>query len=196
MLHHAVRKHSYKLPPKHVVQIVGFIVLFGLFIAAVSAVINKYFNPADNLLVQEFLKHERTALLFYFVYSTVASVFVPIPTLPVDVLLLNVMDPASVITVRLAGGLAGSSVSFYLARNFGRPLLQRWLSKKNYNFIEDISNNLAWHHFFIITMIPIINTELMAYAGGISKLRFRFVLGVQALALSYRILFVFFVMHA
>lgn len=195
MLHHTV-KNSRKLPPKHVFQIVGFIVLFGLFIAGASTAINKYFNPADNPLIQDFLRHEHTALWFYFVYSSIASVIVPIPTLPVDVLLLNVMDPASVITVRLAGGLVGSSINFYLARNFGRPLLQRLLSKKNYDFIEDMSNGLKWHHFFIITMIPIINTELMAYAGGISKLRFRFVIGTQTLALFYRILFVFFVMHA
>lgn len=196
MLHNVVKKHSYKLPPKHVLQIVAFIILFGLFVAGVSTVINRYFNPAEHPLIKEFLKHENTALLFYFVYSTVASVIVPIPTLPVDVLFLNILDPASVITVRLAGGLAGSSINFYLARNFGRPLLERWLSKKNFHFIEDISNNLAWHHFFIITMIPVINTELMAYAGGISKLRFRFVISVQTLALFYRILFVFFVMHA
>lgn len=195
MIHQAV-KNARRLPPKHVIQIVAFIVLFGLIVAGVSAVINQYFNPAEHPVIKEFLKHENTALLFYFVYSTVASVVVPIPTLPVDVLFLNILDPASVITVRLAGGLAGSSINFYLARNFGRPLLQRWLSKKNYQFIEDLSSNLAWHHFFIITMIPIINTELMAYAGGISNLRFRFVISVQTLALFYRILFVFFVMHA
>ncbi len=195
MLHQAV-KHSQKIPPKHAVQIVAFIVLFGLFIAGVSALISNYFKPADSLVVQQFLQNERTALLFYFGYATVASVIVPIPTLPIDVLLLSLMDPASIIVVRLAGGLAGSSINFYLARRFGQPLLRRWLSQKNYQFIEQISTNLAWHHFFIITMIPVINTELMAYAGGISKLRFRFVLGVQALALSYRILFVFFVMHA
>jgi uncharacterized membrane protein YdjX (TVP38/TMEM64 family) len=196
MLHKAVKKHSYKLPPKHIVQIVAFILLFGLIVAAVSAAINRYFNPAEHPFIKDLLAKEHTALLFYFVYATVASVLVPIPTLPVDVLFLNLLDPASVITVRLAGGLAGSSVNFYLARNFGRPLLLKLLSKKNYEFVEDLSNNLAWHHFFIITMIPIFNTELMAYAGGISKLRFRFVIGTQTLALFYRILFVFFIMHA
>ncbi len=196
MLHEAVKKHSYKLPPKHILQIVGFILVFGLFVAGVSALISRYFDPAEHPLIQQFLAHESTALVFYFAYSTIASIIVPIPTLPIDVLLLSLLDPTSVIIVRLAGGLAGSSVNFYLARNFGRPLLKRWFSKKNYDFLEDISNNLNWQHFFIITMIPVINTELMAYAGGISNLRFRWVISTQALALFYRILFVFFIMHA
>ncbi|QQG49953.1 MAG: VTT domain-containing protein [Candidatus Berkelbacteria bacterium] len=196
MIHQIVKKNSLKLPPKHVMQIVGFIFLFGIFIAVVSALIQKYVNPAEHPVVQQLLKHESTALLSYFAYTMVASVFVPIPTLPVDVVLLNIMDPVSVIVVRLAGGLAGSSINFYVARNFGRPLLKRWFSPRNFNFIEELSDNLRWQHFFIITMIPIINTELMAYAGGISHLRFRWVLGTLALALFYRVLFVFFVIHA
>lgn len=196
MIHQVLKKHSYKLPPKHIVQIVAFILIFGIVVAGISAIINQYFNPADNPAVRQFLAHQNTALIFYFFYSMVASVIVPIPTLPVDVVLLNLLDPISVITVRLAGGLAGSSINFYIARHFGRPLLQRWFSPKNYQFLEDMSDNLKWQHFFLITMIPIINTELMAYAGGISHLKFRSVIGTQALALFYRILFVFFIMHA
>jgi len=190
-----VKKQSYKLPPKHVLQIVTFILAFGILIAVVSALMNKYVNPADHPWVQQLLQNQGTALLFYFAYTMVASVFVPIPTLPVDVALLSLLDPAAVIVVRLAGGLAGSSVNFYLARNFGQPLIKRWLSKKNAEFVEALSDNLKWQHFFIITMVPIINTELMAYAGGISHLRFRWVISTLALALFYRILFVFFVMH-
>ncbi len=189
-----VKQSIHRLPKKHLGKIIIFIVVFGLFVAGLSALISEYFNPADNPVVDAFLTQSNWVLVAYFAYVMIASVIVPIPTLPIDIILLKVADPASVIIIRLAAGLAGGSVSFYLARNFGRKLLRRWFSKKNYDFVEEISTNITWQQFFIITMIPVINAELMAYAGGISKLRFRLTLAVLTLAIFYRLLFVYFVL--
>ncbi len=130
------------MPSKHYLQIIAFMVVFALVIAGISALINQYLNPADHPFIQQLLAHQKMALLFYFAYTVAASVIVPIPTLPIDVVLLNLIDPWSVIVVRLAGGVAGGAINFYLARRYGRPLLKRWFSKKNYQLIENLSRNL------------------------------------------------------
>lgn len=172
-----------------------FIVAFAFLIIIVSWLVTHFFN-SGNPAIHALVNHVSISLVLYFIYIMIASVIIPIPTLPVDIVLLKLLDPASVITVRLLGGLAGGSISFFLSRNYGRPLLRRWLSQKNYDYVDRLSNNISWLQFFIIAMVPVVNTELMAYAGGISKLRFRMVMGSLAVAIFYRLLFVYFVIRA
>ncbi len=194
MVIESVKQHSYRLPKKDIIKTVVFIVLFGLFIATVSAVMAHYFSSASNTLRQSFLHHQATSLWLYFIFVTIACIIIPIPTLPVDVVFLKLGNPLAIISIRLLADILGSSIDFYLARRFGRPLLHRWFSEKNYKFIEQASEHITWQQFFIVSMIPIINTELMAYAGGISKLKFRQVIWGLILAILYRLLFVYFVL--
>lgn len=196
MIQTEIADGSKKISRQAILEIILFVFVFGLFIAIVSAIMAKYFNPSDSLIVRDLLLHKNRALELYFIYVIIASVIIPLPTLPVDVVLFNLLDPWSIITVRLLAGLAGGTISFLIARNYGRPLLKRWLSPKNYQFVERISGNITWKQFLFITMVPIVNTEVMAYAGGISKLKLRFTLFVLAIADFYRLAFVFFIIHA
>lgn len=195
MIHETVKRTG-RLQKKQLFQVAIFIVIFGIFVAGVSAVMNQYFNPETNIYIRQLVSHQNIALLVYLAYIILASVIVPLPTLPIDVIMLKLIDPWTVILIRLMGDLGGSTIGFFLARQFGRPLLKKWFSKKNYKLIESIAESISWKHFFIISMIPIINTELMAYAGGISKLRYRWVMFALAIAVFYRLLFVYFVIKA
>ena len=180
---------------KYYLQVIIFIVIFGLFVALVSVIINHFLNPHIQPLTNEVAIHPYRAIAIYFAFVAVASVAVPIPTLPVDLLFFGLLDPAMVIVARIAGGIAGGSISYYLSYNFGRPLLKRWLSKKNYQFVESQSNSISWQNFFIITMIPIINVELMAFVGGLGKIGYRKTIGTLLLGITYRVLFVYFVLQ-
>jgi uncharacterized membrane protein YdjX (TVP38/TMEM64 family) len=190
----SVKQYSYRLPKKDIVKIVVFIVLFGIFVAGVSAIITRYFGPAHNPTIEHFITQNPWAFLVYFLYVTIASIIIPIPTLPADVIFLKLANPLAVISLRLLADIAGSSIDFYLAKRYGRPLLRRWFSDKNYQFIEEAAENISWQQFFIVAMIPIINTELLAYAGGISKLKFRNIIWALTLAILYRLLFVYFIL--
>ncbi len=192
-MHEEIVTNPGKMSQQAMLKIVGFIFIFGLFVAGVTALINHFINPETNIYVQVFLRDQTQALTFYFGYVVVASVIVPIPTLPLDLLMIQFIDPWPIIIIRLLGGIAGGSINFYLARHYGRPLLQRWFSAKNYDFIERMSESISWKQFFIVALIPIINTELMAYAGGISKLKYRWVILPLVIAIFYRLVFVYFV---
>ena len=184
-----------KFSPQFILKLAIFIILFAAFVIIASAVLNHYFNPSNNRLVQYIMIYQDLALVLYFIYVMVASVVVPIPTLPVDLVMINLFDPWSVVVIRLAGGLAGGSISFYLARNYGKKFLKRCLSEKNYNFIDNQSANITWQEFFIITMLPVINAELMAYVAGVSKVKFRWTILILALADFYRLVFIFFIIR-
>lgn len=184
-----------KFSHKQALQLVGFILLFGLFVGGISAIMNKFLAPHIEPLTDIISYHPFRALAGYFLFVMIASVFVPIPTLPVDLLFFEYVDPTSVIVARVLGGVAGGSISYYLAYNYGRPLLKRWLSRKNYDFVEGVSNAVSWKQFFIITMIPIINAELMAFVGGVGKIGYRKTIGTLLLAIAYRVLFVYAVIQ-
>ncbi|MCR4278230.1 MAG: VTT domain-containing protein [Candidatus Berkelbacteria bacterium] len=184
-----------KLKQNQALQLVIFIFIFGLFVAVFSFFINGFLEPHLQPLNYLVEIHPYRALMIYFSFVVVASVVVPIPTLPVDLLFFGLLDPGSVIVARIAGGIAGGSVSYYLAYNYGRPLLKRWLSGKNYQFIEKHSNSLSWQQFFIIAMIPAINAELMAYVGGVGKIGYRKTIGTLLLGIGYRVLFVYMVLQ-
>jgi uncharacterized membrane protein YdjX (TVP38/TMEM64 family) len=182
------------LPKKDFIKIGIFIVLFGIFIAVISALMSHYFSSTSATLRYDFRVHQTVSLWLYFIYIIIACVIIPIPTLPADVVFLKLGNPFLVIGVRLLADIIGSSIDFFLARKYGRPVLKRWFSTKNYEFIERTAENITWKQFFIVAMIPIINTELMANAGGISKLKFRQIIWGLVLAILYRLLFVYFVL--
>jgi membrane protein YqaA with SNARE-associated domain len=177
------------------IQVIFFIIAFGVFVSIVSVLINHFLSPHIQPLTHEVAIHPYRALALYFAFVAGASVVVPIPTLPVDLLLFGLLDPMFVIVTRIAGGIAGGSISYYLSYNFGRPLLKRWLSEKNYAFVEKHSNSMSWQNFFIITMIPVINAELMAFVGGLGKIGYRKTIGTLLLGITYRVLFVYFVLQ-
>ena len=180
---------------KYYLQVIIFIVIFGLIVAAGSVIINHFLNPHIQPLTHEVALHPYRALALYFAFVTAASVVVPVPTLPVDLLFFSLLDPAFVIVSRIAGGIAGGSISYFLSYNYGRPLLRRWLSEKNFSFVEKHSDTMSWRDFFVIAMIPIINAELMAYVGGLGKIGYRKTIGTLFLAITYRVLFVYFVLQ-
>ncbi|MEK7534881.1 MAG: VTT domain-containing protein [Patescibacteria group bacterium] len=180
---------------KYYLQVIVFLVAFGLLVAAISVLINHYLSPHIQPLTSEVGNHPYRALALFFSFVTVASVIVPVPTLPVDLLFFSLLDPAYVIIARIAGGIAGGSISYFLSYNYGRPLLKRTLSENNYKFVEKHSDTMAWRDFFIISMIPIINAELMAFVGGLGKIGYRKTIGTLLLAITYRVLFVYLVLQ-
>src|SRR5665213_2382651 len=92
---------GYRFSHKEILRIVGFIIVFGLLIAGVSAIMTKYFSPAHNPWVLSFILHQRFAVLIYFLFVILGAIVVPIPTLPADVIFLKLINPFIIIPVRL-----------------------------------------------------------------------------------------------
>ncbi len=189
-----VTSEAPQLSRENLIKIGAFILLFTIFVVGVSALMTHYFSPGNQEFVKRFVHSRNEAMWIYFIYVTIACVIVPLPTLPADVIFLKLANPVAVIGLRLLADIAGSSIDFFLARKYGRPLLRRWFSDKNYKFIERASEHVTWQQYFIVAMIPLFNTELLAYAGGISKLKFRQVIGSLILAVGYRLVFVYLVL--
>jgi len=160
---------------------------FGLLIAAISALVTRYI-AFDGMPLADYLHaHRDSSGIIYFCYIVVASIIVPLPTLPADVVFLEIFNPWKVFALRLVADLVGGGISFYLARIYGHKLLERWFSAKSFAHIKRVSESVSWKQFFWITMFPLINTELMAYAGGLSQLSLLTTLAILFVGVAYRL---------
>ncbi len=172
-----------------------FLLLLGLFVVGVSAIVTHYITIQGTPLVDQ-IRHYRTlSLVVYFGYVILATIVVPLPTLPADIVFLGIFNPWKILAIRLIADLIGGAFAFYAARIFGKKLLKRWFRPSTYEQIVKASQHVSWKQYFWVTMFPLINTEVMAYAGGLSALNFVTVILTLFVGVSYRLLIVYLFIH-
>jgi uncharacterized membrane protein YdjX (TVP38/TMEM64 family) len=184
---HTIRHHVSKVPAKTLWRIFFYLVLLGIVVAGSSALLAYFFRFVGQPLVTEILRHQQQLILIYFFYIVLSTIVFPIPSLPLDILLLTTLNPILVLLVRLLGDIVGSALAFSIARRYGRPALKRFFQPKVYHQIEKVSENVSLKQFFWISMFPLINTEIMAYAAGLSELGLLPTIGSLLIAVSYRL---------
>ena len=80
------------------------------------------------------------------------------------------------------GILAGSAVSFFLARLLGRPFVAALFREEQVAKIERIASSRgARIAFFLLFLIPGIPKDILCYAAGITPMRFLYFAGVSTL---------------
>jgi uncharacterized membrane protein YdjX (TVP38/TMEM64 family) len=172
------------------VKIFVALTLLGLLVTGLSVIFNRVVEVAGEELLVPLLVAPVLTFVVYFLLATLATVVVPLPTLPIDVLLMTMFNPWLVLVVRLGASLVGSSLNFTLGRTFGEPLLAHLMSKENLKQTVEIAKNVNRWQYFLMAMFPLINPELVAYAAGLSTLRIWELMPIVAAALFYRLLIV------
>lgn len=72
----------------------------------------------------------------------------------------------------MAGAIIGTSATFMISRYFGRSLIERMLKGK----FKDLDGKLANNGFMTILffrVIPLVPYEVLNYAGGLSRIKFK-----------------------
>ncbi|MFN7088513.1 MAG: VTT domain-containing protein, partial [Candidatus Paceibacteria bacterium] len=163
-------------------------VIAAVAVTILSAMLTPYFDLSRNPFIQEIMNIRKAALTFYFLYSTVASIFVPIPTMPLEVLFAGLFGIPMTLIVRLGASLVGATFAFFISHRYGRPLLKKLLPASTYQDIEKFSNSHGIRAFFLIAIFPLVNPEVMAYVAGLGNLRLTSTLLVLLVANLYRFL--------
>jgi len=171
-------------------KILFTLVVLGLLVAGVSIFLSLFIDFRDWAIFKAALDNPVQTVILYLFITVIATVIVPLPILPVVVLLVNIFNPWLIMGVQLVGDLIGTAIAYFLARRFGRRLIRRWFSQKNASEIIAISDSVSWRHYFWIAMFPLVNTELVAYAAGLGRLKLWTVLWIIAVAVGYRLLIV------
>lgn len=64
------------------------------------------------------------------------------------------------------GTMLGGALSFWIAKRFGRPVLDRWLNDKQRAWLDVHSKNEGWLALLISRLLPFISFTLISYAAG------------------------------
>ncbi len=81
----------------------------------------------------------------------------------------------------MAGIVAGSLLSFILARRFGRPLAGRLVGQKAVARLDDLSRRGGALFFFLLWLLPFVPDDLACLAAGLTPMPIRQFLILMAL---------------
>ncbi|MCP4204375.1 MAG: TVP38/TMEM64 family protein [bacterium] len=104
-----------------------------------------------------------------FVFVMAATVVLPVPTFPLDVLAGRIFGPVLGTLYAALGAMLGAMVSFLLARWLGRDLVARFL-KGHINFCRQCSDKLLTKVVFLARLVPAVSFDVVSYGAGLTKM--------------------------
>ena len=66
--------------------------------------------------------------------------------------------------------MVGAVICFYLARWFGRPLVERMVGAKALNLSDRFFDRYGRYAVLIARLIPVVSFDLISYAGGLTNM--------------------------
>jgi len=68
------------------------------------------------------------------------------------------------------GAMIGASVAFALSRRFGRPFVERMVSDRHWETLDDWAARNGWQAVLVGRFFPVIAFNLINYAAGLTKI--------------------------
>ncbi len=142
----------------------------GLVLLAV--VLERHFHV--SALLQEARIEERLQAAgpfapMVFILVMAATVVLPIPTFPLDVLAGRIFGPVVGTFYAVTGATLGAVISFLLARGLGRDLIARFL-RGHINFCRRCSDKLLTKVVFLVRLIPAVPFDVVSYGAGLTNM--------------------------
>lgn len=185
-----------KLSGNIFVQSIVFLLAIAIILALVSNILSHWIGGLTSTILPYLQSEGLFAVLFaYFCYCVLQAVIIPLPASPVDIAIFTIVGPIITSIINIPATLIGYSISYLIARKYGRRALKRILPIKTYEKINQLSDNMNLKQFFWITIVPFNALDLMPYVGGLSKIRYRTVISILFLAVFYRISFTMLVVN-
>lgn len=100
-------------------------------------------------------------------------VFVPIPTIPIELVAGVAYGILAGTLLVLAGHILGGLIAFSIAKRFGRPLLRRWLGEGAVAKLDGFATQSGFLYIFYMRLLPLFDFKLVSYACGLTSVRLR-----------------------
>ena len=110
----------------------------------------------------------------YIVAMAIAIVVSPIPSSPLAIFAGAIFGWVWAFVWTMIGAILGALMAFYIARVFGRPIIEKFIFKDK---LEEIENMLPEKHLtwgiFLLRLPPLPFFDAVSYAAGLTKISFR-----------------------
>ena len=147
---------------------------FSLFLFVLFFVLVSYFTQQNLTLIESFLSRSSSffGMFLYLFFAFFATVFAPVSSIPLVPLASKLWGWQMTAFLSVLGWWIGSLVAFYIARKFGRPVVEKIISMKKLEKFENKipKDNLFVYLVFLRMVMPV---DILSYALGLfSKVSF------------------------
>lgn len=108
----------------------------------------------------------------YIGVMAAATLFAPIPNVPVFIAAGLAWGPVLGTVYSLIGQLIGSAAAFWIARRLGRRWLPRLIGAKNALKVDSMADTMGGQVVFLARMLPIVNFDWLSFVAGVTSIRF------------------------
>lgn len=166
--------HLFKL---HLKQFITIIILATIVI--ITGVIGKQVGYHRIISFIEF--NRGLGLIVYVGYTILSEIILPLPIVPLWPVALFLYGFWPAVLLTLTGSIAGASITFYLGRVFGKPLVIKMLGKRIFLEIEHLINIDNTKTFLLVRFFGNNYFDAISYIAGLSKISFGKYISITAL---------------
>lgn len=147
-----------------------------IFILTLLAALFLYVAYSSNLqdyvsqkAILDLLKSMGSLAPLGFMTVMALTVVSPLPSLPLDIAAGIFFGPYLGTLYSALGALAGSIISFTIARLLGRSLIERFLHG-HINFCTACSDRMLTGVVFFTRLVPVVSFDMVSYGAGLTKM--------------------------
>jgi uncharacterized membrane protein YdjX (TVP38/TMEM64 family) len=142
-------------------QIIGLVIFIAVFVMA--AYISQIFSAELTMFVETY---GLLGQLIYFSIALLATVFAPLNMMFLVPVASTAFGPLVATLLSIAGWTTGSIIAFHIAKQYGRPLVARFVSLKKVDYLQDIvpeKNIFIW----VVLMRMAVPADILSYVLGL-----------------------------
>ncbi|MBI2668590.1 TVP38/TMEM64 family protein [Candidatus Woesearchaeota archaeon] len=147
------------------------VVVIALIIAALAMYFPAWKQFSSPTFLRDYLLHLGNWGYFAYIILFVLSIPLPIPSTPVALVGGYLYGTVVGTILTLIATVIGASISFYLVRKFGQPLLERFVSKHHIIHFNHIFKKRGVNAALISYAIPIFPSDALNFLLGLTKMR-------------------------
>ncbi len=144
---------------------VGFVIFLTVLTFGINAI------GIDNL--QQVIRDAGPlAPLVYIAIKALTYIFAPLTSGPIQVVAGTLFDSLWLgVLYTLIGEVLGGSISFWIARKLGRPIVVRLVGQKNMRQVDDFYENQlgGWRSLAVARLVLFSVWDFLSYAAGLAK---------------------------
>lgn len=149
------------------------IVVFGLSLAGLYLTLRAYFPFIFNVSeLRAFLQQFGVLSPIVYIFAhTIQVVTMAIPGYAIAVVGGVLFGPFFGTVYTMIGVTAGSAIAFLIARNYGRPLVERMIHEDALDRFDVFIQNAGLPGLFLFVLIPVLPEDVISFVAGLSHFR-------------------------
>ena len=120
--------------------------------------------------------------ILYILFFAASMIVAPVPTTPAPFAAAAAFGSVAAFFYTMIAGAIGASVTFYIARRWGRPILERLMAERTVRQVDRLADQLGLRVLIYLRLFPIFGADYVSYAAGLTRMRFAPYLAISAIA--------------